>query len=115
MGKHPDDIIDVIRFSQKDRKNRSFYTIVGEKEVICSIPSDARNSNDLLAVLTALTRMISIALQNGVDREVIKKQLRESCVSKGDLPDLILRSITRWEELVHGKGKGRKTSTPTNL
>lgn len=98
MTQSTNNVVKCKRIANTDRKGRSFYVVVSEEEVICSVPSGASGSNDLLAVLTALTRMISVALQNGVTMGVIKRQLKHSCVTKGDLPDLILRSIETWEK-----------------
>lgn len=92
------DVIDCMRIRQIDRKGRSLYVVVSDFEVICSIPSDARDSNDLLSASTALTRVISVALQGGINMGIIKKQLRESSKNKNDLPDLIHRSIEKFEE-----------------
>lgn len=97
MGK-PADVINVLRIKQKDRKGRGFYVTIGEEEIITSVPSDARDSNDLLATSTALTRVMSLALQNGVSWKKIKKQLKESSINKKDLPDLILKSVETWEK-----------------
>lgn len=87
--------IDAIRIGYKYRGDRSFYIVVSEKEIMASVPP---GSTYLNAVLTALTRMTSIALQEGIPRERVKKQLAASSIQKGDLPDLILRSMEEWEK-----------------
>lgn len=46
-----------------------------------------------LSTLTALTRMVSVALRGGIDPEVILKQLKKSAYSIGDIVSLIARVL----------------------
>ena len=92
------DVINVLKISQKDRRGRNFHRSIGEEELMCFMPDEAAENNDLKAVLTALTRISSIALQFGVSITEIKKQLECSSISRGDIPDLILKSIVEWEK-----------------
>jgi len=94
------DIIDVLRIEVKDKKNRKFYVIVGEDEIICSIPPGEKDE-ELYSVLTSLTRIISLALQYGTPYKDILKQLSGSSINKGDIPDLIHRAISKWVNKLH--------------
>lgn len=92
------DVVNAVRIRMGTRDGRFFYVVISDKEIICSTPANADPEGDFLATLTALTRTMSVALQHNVSWSTIKKQLRESSIVKGDIPDVILRAVKKWEK-----------------
>jgi hypothetical protein len=91
-----EDVIDTLRIRKNYRGNRAFYIIISDKEIICSVPPDG--DQYLNAVLTSLTRCVSVMLQDGIPLERVKKQLHHSSIIKGDIPSLLLEAINEYQD-----------------
>ena len=83
-----------IRYRASYGKDDNVYVTVFDREIICSALIDQEAN----AILTCLTRVISVALQNGVTLETIKKQLKASTLSSRDIPAILLDAIEEWEK-----------------
>ena len=86
------------RFKIHGIQNRDQYVLVDEDGLMITFPNNKIRNWNYMATATALTRVISIALQAGVDIEGIKKQLKESTMQKGDTPYILLNAIEQYQE-----------------
>ena len=93
MSKDQYDTREGVRIAHK-YKGKAVYTSVVPGEIFCTAPLDQETE----CTLTALTRIISKAVQHGVSPETIKNQLRKSTLSKHDLPAILLEAIEKAEE-----------------
>lgn len=86
------------RFRIRGLKGRDQYVIVDDECVMVTFPDNHQANANYQATATCLTRLISVAIQNGIDMKIIKKQLRESSIQKGDTPSVILEAIEKYED-----------------
>jgi len=86
------------RFKLSGIMNRDQYIIVDEDGIMITFPNNKIKNWNYMATATALTRVISVALQAGVDVEGLKKQLKESTMQKGDTPDVLLTAIKKYQK-----------------
>lgn len=96
MGQE-NDHINSKRFKIKGLKGRDQYVIVDNQGVMITFPDNKMDNWNYQATATALTRVVSVALQAGVCIEGIKKQLHESSMQKHDTPYVILEAIEKYE------------------
>lgn len=93
-----DEVFTGKRYRKEGLKQRDQYIIVDEEGIMITFPDNRPQNWNYMATATALTRIISVCMQAGVDIEGIKKQLKESTMQKGDTPDILFASITEYQE-----------------
>lgn len=86
------------RYELMGLNERSQYILIDDEGVVITFPDNKFANKNYQATATALTRTISVCLRAGVNREIIKKQLRESSYQKGDTPDILLTAIEKFEK-----------------
>lgn len=89
------------RFKIDGLDNRSQYIIVDTNGLMVTFPDNHMENWNYQSTATALTRIISIALQAGIEMEGIKKQLKESSMKEGDTPDVLLTAINKYEKIIN--------------
>lgn len=85
------------RFRIDGIKGRDQYVIVDTDGIMVTFPDNRQENWNYMATATALTRVISVALQAGVDMEGVKKQLSESTMQEGDTPSVLLTAIEKYQ------------------
>jgi len=85
------------RFTMKGLGGTSQYIIIDTDGIMITFPNNKHKNWNYQATATALTRVISIALQGGIDIEGIKKQLKESVMQDNDTPHILLKAIKKYE------------------